>query len=160
MTNENNIDISQFLNINLIRGGILNINIANPNITEINDNLNRILKKDLKKICDEFDIDYNQNSSNIILKELIESHFQSAEGDSAEGDSAEGDSVEIEIKNMDGLLYLATIDNNSIDLVLTDPPYSISKESGMNTHYNDVKNNEFSCIIYISSGSQFNFSAL
>ena len=88
MTNENNIDISQFLNINLIRGGILNINIANPNVTEINDNLNRILKKDLKKICDEFDIDYNQNSSNIILKELIESHFQSAEGDSAEGESA------------------------------------------------------------------------
>ena len=56
MINENNIDISQFLNINLIRGGILNINIANPNVTEINDNLNRILKKDLKKICDEFDI--------------------------------------------------------------------------------------------------------
>ena len=56
---------------------------------------------------------------------------------------------------MDGLLYLATIDNNSIDLVLTDPPYSISKESGMNTHYNDVKNNEENNIIYIKTDDEW-----
>ena len=50
--------------------------------------------------------------------------------------------MEIEIKNIDGLEYLSTITNNSIDLILTDPPYIISKESGMNTHYNKVKKNE------------------
>ncbi len=46
-----------------------------------------------------------------------------------------------DIKNMDGLEYLKTIDDNSIDLVLTDPPYIISRESGMNTLYNKIKNN-------------------
>ena len=46
---------------------------------------------------------------------------------------------EIEVKNVEGLLYLSTIPNNSIDLVLTDPPYIISKDSGMNEHYNNVK---------------------
>lgn len=50
--------------------------------------------------------------------------------------------MDIEIKNIDGLQYLSTIPNNSIDLILTDPPYIISKDSGLNTHYNNVKENE------------------
>ena len=29
----------------------------------------------------------------------------------------------MEIKNIDGLSYLETIKDNSIDLILTDPPY-------------------------------------
>jgi len=43
---------------------------------------------------------------------------------------------------MCGLEYLKSIENNSINLILTDPPYIISKESGMNEHYNTVKFNE------------------
>ena len=45
----------------------------------------------------------------------------------------------INIENKDGLEYLGTIENNSIDLILTDPPYIISRESGMNTHFNNVQ---------------------
>ena len=45
----------------------------------------------------------------------------------------------IDIKNIEGFDYLSTISNNSIDLILTDPPYIISRETGMNTHYNNVK---------------------
>ena len=48
----------------------------------------------------------------------------------------------IEIKNAEGLQYLTTIPDGSIDLILTDPPYIISKETGMNIHYNKVKDNE------------------
>jgi len=48
----------------------------------------------------------------------------------------------IDFKNIDGLSYLSTIKDNIIDLILTDPPYIISRESGMNTHYNNVKENE------------------
>ena len=48
----------------------------------------------------------------------------------------------IEIKNQAGLDYLKTIDDNSIDLIITDPPYIISHETGMNKHYNKVKENE------------------
>ena len=36
------------------------------------------------------------------------------------------------IANKEGLEYLKTIESDSIDLVLTDPPYITSKESGMN----------------------------
>jgi len=46
----------------------------------------------------------------------------------------------IDIKNVCGMEYLKTINNNSIDLILTDPPYIISKESGMNNAL--YKNNE------------------
>ena len=50
--------------------------------------------------------------------------------------------VDIEIKHQEGLAYLSTIQDKSIDLILTDPPYIISRESGMNSHYNQVKENE------------------
>lgn len=49
---------------------------------------------------------------------------------------------EIEIRLQEGLSYLSTLPDKSIDLVLTDPPYIISRESGMNSHYNQVKENE------------------
>ena len=47
------------------------------------------------------------------------------------------------VENKDGLLFLQEdVDDNSVDLILTDPPYIISRDSGMNTHYNNVKKNE------------------
>ena len=49
--------------------------------------------------------------------------------------------VNIDIKNCRGLEYLNTIPDNTIDLILTDPPYIISRNTGMNKHYNDVKFN-------------------
>lgn len=57
----------------------------------------------------------------------------------------------IEIKNTDGMTYLKTIEKNSIDLILTDPPYLISRDSGMNTHYNNVKLNEKKNIEYMKT---------
>ncbi len=39
--------------------------------------------------------------------------------------------MSIEIKNQDAEDYLQTLEDNSIDLILTDPPYIISKETGM-----------------------------
>ncbi len=57
----------------------------------------------------------------------------------------------IEVKNMEGLMYLSTIENNSIDLILTDPPYIISKDTGMNTHYNTIKSNETQNIQFVKT---------
>jgi site-specific DNA-methyltransferase (adenine-specific) len=64
-------------------------------------------------------------------------------------------SNEIEIKNMDGLQYLSTIPNSSIDLILTDPPYIISRETGMNTHFNNVKHNEENNIAAIKTDAEW-----
>ena len=49
---------------------------------------------------------------------------------------------DIDIKNEEGIQYISSIPDNSIDLVLTDPPYSISKETGMNKHFNFVQETE------------------
>ena len=46
------------------------------------------------------------------------------------------------MQHTDGVTLLGTIENDSIDLILTDPPYIISRDSGMNTHYKTVKENE------------------
>ena len=61
----------------------------------------------------------------------------------------------LEIKNMDGLEFLSTIQNNSIDLILTDPPYIISRESGMNTHFKNVKENEEKNIAFMKSEDEW-----
>jgi site-specific DNA-methyltransferase (adenine-specific) len=61
----------------------------------------------------------------------------------------------MDIKNMDGLEYLATIPNQSIDLILTDPPYIISRESGMNTHYNTVKQNEENHVEFVKTEEEW-----
>ena len=61
----------------------------------------------------------------------------------------------IDIQNIDGIKYLSTIKNNSIDLILTDPPYIISKESGMNDHYNNVKSNQENNIEFIKTEDEW-----
>ena len=49
------------------------------------------------------------------------------------------DDLRTDIQNKEGLHFLSTVPNNSVDLILTDPPYIISKESGMNELYNKLK---------------------
>lgn len=62
----------------------------------------------------------------------------------------------IEIENIDGLTYLDTIENNTIDLILTDPPYIISKETGMDKHYNNIKLKEEKNIKYMKTEEEWN----
>ena len=42
------------------------------------------------------------------------------------------------VENKDGIEFLNSLDDNSVDLILTDPPYIISKESGMNKFVDEV----------------------
>ena len=43
------------------------------------------------------------------------------------------------IQNIDGIELLKKLPDNSIDLILTDPPYIISRESGMNNFKKEVQ---------------------
>lgn len=43
------------------------------------------------------------------------------------------------VQNTDGLNYLSNIDDETIDLILTDPPYITSRKSGMDEHVKLVK---------------------
>ena len=63
--------------------------------------------------------------------------------------------TDINILNIDGLEYLDTINDNSINLILTDPPYIISKNTGMNNFYNSVKYNEDNNIEFIKSDEEW-----
>jgi len=49
------------------------------------------------------------------------------------------DTEMIQIENCEGLEYLKGIQKNSIDLILTDPPYIISKETGMDNFNNYIQ---------------------
>lgn len=62
----------------------------------------------------------------------------------------------IHVKNMDGLCYLNTyIKDNSIDLILTDPPYIISKDTGMNRHYNKIQKNIQNGVKYVKTEKEW-----
>ena len=63
--------------------------------------------------------------------------------------------MSINVENTDGLSYLSSIENNSIDLILTDPPYIISQDSGMDKHYNTVKENEEKGIKYVKTEEEW-----
>lgn len=49
----------------------------------------------------------------------------------------------IEIFNMKGLEFLKGMESNSVDLILTDPPYITSRTSGMDKWNEKVKSNKF-----------------
>jgi site-specific DNA-methyltransferase (adenine-specific) len=63
--------------------------------------------------------------------------------------------TDIDIKNVEGMEYLSTLPDASIDLILTDPPYIISKETGMNVHYNKVKHNEEHDIEFVKTEEEW-----
>jgi len=65
------------------------------------------------------------------------------------------DNPSISVENMCGLEYLKTLDPNSIDLILTDPPYIISKSTGLDKHYNNVKYNEANDINEVKSEAEW-----
>ncbi len=48
-------------------------------------------------------------------------------------------SNKIQIKNQDGIEFLKELKDNSVDLILTDPPYIISRDSGMEKFVSEVK---------------------
>ena len=47
--------------------------------------------------------------------------------------------TDIHIKHQEGIDFLKTLADNSVDLILTDPPYLISKDSGMNKFVKEVE---------------------
>jgi site-specific DNA-methyltransferase (adenine-specific) len=61
----------------------------------------------------------------------------------------------LEVNNIDGFEYLKTIEKGSIDLILTDPPYIISRETGMNSHYNAVKQNELDSVKFVKTEEEW-----
>lgn len=61
----------------------------------------------------------------------------------------------IDVQHTDGLTHLKTLPDSSVHLVLTDPPYIISRDSGMNCHHAVVKQNEAQGIDFVKTESEW-----
>ena len=59
------------------------------------------------------------------------------------------------IANDDSISFLKTIENESVNLILTDPPYIISKESGMNSHFNTIESNRKNNIKFVKTEEEW-----
>ena len=57
----------------------------------------------------------------------------------------------IDVVNTDGIEYLKTITDNSIDLVLTDPPYITSSETGMGNLHKQIKENKVNGVEFVKT---------
>lgn len=107
------------------------------------------IKEVVEKIVNEKMM--NEKINNSLNKKLIGKNVNK----NMETNNNNMETPNIEIKNTDGMTYLKTIEKNSIDLILTDPPYLISHDSGMNTHYKNVKLNEKKNIEYMKTIEQW-----
>lgn len=61
----------------------------------------------------------------------------------------------MELKHEEGLKYLTSINKNSINLIITDPPYIISRDTGMNSHYNSVKESEMNGVEFVKTEEEW-----
>jgi site-specific DNA-methyltransferase (adenine-specific) len=124
--------------------------------------LSKLSKTDLLIKCEELGIKKCKSKSKDNLVKLIESlSNENSEASVSEASVSNNvvattiNNANITIENMCGLEYLKTLDSNSIDLILTDPPYIISKTSGLDKHYNNVKYNEENNINEVKSEEQW-----
>ena len=62
----------------------------------------------------------------------------------------------IDVVNIDGIEYLKSISNNSIDLVLTDPPYITSSETGMGNLHKQIQENKANGIEFVKTQDEWN----
>ena len=95
--------------------------------------LTKLTKAQLLTKCQEVGINVSKNTNKMDIINILQDNTLNTK---------ENTQSSIDIQNTPGIEYLKTITNNSIDLILTDPPYIISKDSGMNEYYNNVKFNE------------------
>lgn len=116
--------------------------------------LTKLLKKELLEKCEENGIKKYKSKNKEALINLLNRHIKNEIELIHNNDNNEIKDIRetmIDIKNIDGMEYLKTISDNSVDLILTDPPYIISKESGMNEHYNNVKFSEENDIMQVKT---------
>ena len=62
---------------------------------------------------------------------------------------------ELQIENQEGIEFLSTISNNSVDLILTDPPYITSTETGMGNLHKQIKQNKENGIEYVKTKEEW-----
>ena len=124
--------------------------------------LSKLTKTELLIKCEELGIKKCKSKSKDDLVKLIESlSNENSEASVSEASVSNNivttiiNNTSITIENMCGLEYLKTLDPNSIDLILTDPPYIISKTSGLDKHYNNVKYNEENNINEVKTEEQW-----
>jgi site-specific DNA-methyltransferase (adenine-specific) len=110
--------------------------------------LAKLTKAELMLQCEQQGIiNYKSKSKDALIK-LLEPQTSITK-------SSDNPNPSIIVENMCGLEYLKTLDPNSIDLILTDPPYIISKSSGLDKHYNNVKYNEANDINEVKSEEEW-----
>jgi DNA modification methylase len=70
-------------------------------------------------------------------------------------ESEVNENTDIQIKNMDGIAYLETIDNDSVDLILTDPPYITSSDTGMGDLHKQIEENKAKGIEFVKTEEEW-----
>lgn len=117
-------------------------------------NFDKLSKNELLNKCEEFGITKYKSKTKSQLIDLLKKNSNPPLKNTSIPCNEEKNNIII--KNMDGLQLLKEIQDESINLILTDPPYIISKDSGMDKHYNNVKYNEENNIENIKSEKQWN----
>ena len=79
-----------------------------------------------------------------------------AVGEVAVGEVAVGANKRITIKNEEGLKFLLSVKDDSVNLILTDPPYITSSDTGMGNLHTQIQLNKEKGIEFVKTEAQWN----
>lgn len=108
----------------------------------------KLSKVTLLSLCETSGVTNYKSKNKGELISMLESKRDVPEVKASKED---GCSDNMDVNNVEGMEYLKGVPDGGIDLVLTDPPYIISKETGMNAHYNAVKSNEENDVEFVKT---------
>ena len=121
-----------------------------------------LTKNKLIELCKKSKIKYSGKNRPELIKLLNENNLADTLTDENKvqapiesKNEQEEKGVHIDVKNIDGLLFLKQVKNDTVDLILTDPPYIISKGTGMDLHYNMIESNIKNGIEFIKSEEEW-----
>ena len=119
----------------------------------------RLTKQKLIDLCREIKIKYSGKNKPELIRLLEENNTKQVVDDTKIGENEAEEKtqneVKIDVKNIDGLLFLKQLKNDTVDLILTDPPYIISKDTGMDSLYNMIETNRENGIEFVKTEEEW-----
>ena len=116
----------------------------------------RLTKQKLIDLCREIKIKYSGKNKPELIRLLEENNTNDTKiGENETEEKKTQNEFKIDVKNIDGLLFLKQLKNDTVDLILTDPPYIISKDTGMDSLYNMIETNRENGIEFVKTEEEW-----
>jgi site-specific DNA-methyltransferase (adenine-specific) len=111
------------------------------------EEINKLTIPNIKKLCKEKGL---TNYSKLKKADLIKKYM-----DEVNEEEVKEEDCNIKIENREGIEFLSSIQDESVDLILTDPPYITSSKTGMGELHKQIKENKEKGIVFVKTEEEW-----